>query len=386
MNLTTEQPDLKRALTLLKPAVAAKSTLPALSHVQLQAEDGQLRLAATDLSIALMVWIKADVNEPCGMCMPFGLLADLTGALPDRPIQWWHTEETQTMRLLCTLQHEANIKGIAFGEFPTLPAIDAAPLLTIASDELSRALDQVVYAAASDDTRPALAGVHIRIEPQRIVFSTSDGFRAGRSAIQLDQPIDGITEPIELLPQADALAVLVGILRGQDGKPLAIRRIGDSFVAFDVSDAAGVARFVLIARLIDGRYPELDRMIPSDFESRLVIDRAALVKAVKIASFFALASANIVRLAFEATEDGPGMVKITANAAEVGNNRSEVDSIVHGNRGRMALNVKFLAETLEVLTSNQVAIESQGEQYAAVFRPVGDEATLHILMPMTVRE
>jgi DNA polymerase-3 subunit beta len=117
-----------------------------------------------------------------------------------------------------------------------------------------------------------------------------------------------------------------------------------------------------------------------------VLETQELAKAVKLASYFANASSNIVRLTFESGgELSPGKLIISANAAEVGDNKGELDGMVHGDGGQIALNVKFLSEALAAIKTPQIAIETQTAQNPGVFKPVGADGYLHIVMPMTVR-
>jgi DNA polymerase-3 subunit beta len=387
MDGSTNQSNLKRGLAIVKNAVAGKSTVPALSHVQIKTDEGRLRLAATDLRIGMIAWLEATIESEFAVCLPFDLLNDVVGALPDKPIQYWFTEQTQSVRLLCTDEHEFMIKGIESAEFPTLPLITEAPLVVLPSDQLARALDAVTYATGSDDTRPILAAVHIRIERDRVIFSATDGFRAGRAVVNLPEPIDGWEKPIELCPQGNPLADLATILRGQQAVPVALRALPDGgFVSFEASGVAGVDRLILLTRLIEGQYPELDRMIPSSYVARVVVDRAALLNRVKLAGFFANAAGRIIRLSYADRGAELGQITITANAAEVGDQKGVVEAIVHGPAGRSAVNVQFIQESLTAIEADRVAIELQGEQFAVVFRPVGDEDTKHILMPMTVKD
>lgn len=387
-NVWTTQASLKKALETIKPAVAAKSTLPVLSHVEVTAEGNELRLAATNLSIGLIVWITARVDLPCAICLPAELLANVVGGLPDQPLSLTYTEPNQTMHLECTLDHAITIKGMSIAEFPTLPEFASQPIVVFKSDQLARALDSVTYASATDDTRPVLSAVHMKIERERVLFSCSDGFRATRAIIHLAEPLDRPDLPLELCPQADSLADLAAILRDSDPVDVQMRQDASSgFITFEAEGVAGVARVRLLARLIEGRFPEIDRMIPVEFAARMVMARGELSKAVKLASFFAKAAANIIRIAYEEGVGGmPGRLTITTNAAEVGDHKSLVAAIVNGEQGRMALNVVLLQEMLTAITTDRVAIETQGAQYAAIFRPVGDEDTKHVIMPMTVRD
>jgi DNA polymerase-3 subunit beta len=142
----------------------------------------------------------------------------------------------------------------------------------------------------------------------------------------------------------------------------------------------------LVSRLIDGKFPDFERIIPGSYETRMVLETQDLVKAVKLASFFAAASQNIVKFVVDSGGDvAPGKLTISANAAEVGDNTGELDGIVSGEGSQIALNVKFLSEALNAMKSTQVALEMQNPQSPGVFRPVGQDDYIHIIMPMAIR-
>lgn len=142
----------------------------------------------------------------------------------------------------------------------------------------------------------------------------------------------------------------------------------------------------VVSRLIEGRFPDFERIIPQQYLTRMVLDNSELAKAVKLASFFAGSSQNVVKLKIEpASELAPGRVVISANAAELGDNTSELDGSVTGEGGVIALNVRFLADAIAAVHSNQIAFEMQSAQSPAVFKPVGQDGYIHIVMPMSMR-
>jgi DNA polymerase III subunit beta len=146
------------------------------------------------------------------------------------------------------------------------------------------------------------------------------------------------------------------------------------------------AHTALVARLIDGRFPDVERVIPRQHRTRAVLDTAELAKAVKLASYFAAASQNVVKLSLEPGGDlGPGRLVISANAVEVGNNTGAIDGTIHGDGGQIALNVAFMAELLSAVKTPQIAFETQTHLSPGVFRPLGIEGYTHVIMPMSLQ-
>src|SRR5262245_10321428 len=377
MKLSCLQENLKRGLAVVGHAVAGKSTLPVLSNILLATDEGRLKLAATNLEVGITAWIGAKIEEEGAVTVPAKLLSDVVGGLPNDKINLALDARTQTMNLKCA-RFEANIKGIEADEFPVIPTIaDRQPTASFPPDLLRETVDQVAFAAATDDTRPVLAGVLMRLKGKTATFAAADGFRLAVRTIELPEPV---VEPLDVIVPARALLELARIVGDVEGG-----------VEVTVTPSGGQILFHtesmdLVSRLIDGKFPDFERIIPGQYATRTVLDTQEFAKAVKLASYFSTASANIVKLTMESGGDlGPGKLVISSNAAEVGNNQGALDGMIHGEGGQLALNVKFLAEALNAIKTPQIALETQTPQNPGVFKPVGADGYIHIVMPMTVR-
>lgn len=377
MKLSCLQENLKRGLAIVGHAVAGKSTLPVLSNILLATDDGRLKLAATNLEVGITCWIGAKIEDEGAVTVPAKLLTDFVGGLPNDKIALALDARTQTLNLACA-RFEANVKGIEADEFPVIPTItEREPTVSFPPDLLRETVDQVAFAAATDDTRPVLAGVLIRLRGKSATFAAADGFRLAVRTIELPEPV---AEPQDVIVPARALLELARIIGDVEGNVEVTVTPGGGQVLFHSESMD------LVSRLIDGKFPDFERIIPASFATRTVLDTQELFKAVKLASYFASASANIVKLTMDAGGDlGPGKLTISANAAEVGDNKGALDGMVHGEGGQIALNVKFLSDALNAIKTPQIAIETQTAQNPGVFKPVGAEGYIHIVMPMTVR-
>ncbi len=377
MKLTVLQENLKRGLATVSHAVAGKSTLPVLANVLLATDGGRLKLAATNLEVGITHWIGAQVIEEGAITIPAKLLTDVIGGLPNDKVTMTLDARTQTVKVECG-RFVSNIKGIEADEFPTIPTIsDRDPAVRMPPDLLREAIDQVAFAAATDDSRPVLAGVLVRLRDHRVILAAADGFRLATRNVQLTEPL---AQSAEFIVPARALIELSRILGETDGN-----------VSITVTPGGGQALFhtentELVSRLIDGKFPDFERIIPQQYTTRTILDTAELAKAVKLASYFATASQNVVKLALESGgQIEPGKLVISANAAEVGDNTGEIDALVNGENGQIALNVKYLGDALSVIKTAQVALETQSSQSPGVFKPVGQEGYVHIIMPMSIR-
>jgi DNA polymerase-3 subunit beta len=387
MKITCIQENLKRGLAIVSRAVAAKSPLPVLANILLSAENGQLRLAATDLEIGITCWIGARVEEEGQVTIPARLLSDVVGNLPNDSISLTLDAESQTLKVECK-RFTSNIKGIAADDYPPVPTgTDQEPTFKIPADMLRQCIGQVAFAASSDESRPVLTGVLIRLGKespsgdQIVDFVAADGYRLAIRTVTIEERVHLPNQEMqEIIVPARAMHELA-------------RTVGDSEEDVQVFLTTSGSQIIfqnettnLVSRLIDGKFPDFERIIPKEYTTRMLVDNQQFIKAVKLASFFATSNQNFLKLTMELGEGStPGKVVLNANAAELGDNKSEIDALVGGEGGAIAMNVKFLTEALTAINTSQVAVEIQTSQNPGVFRPVGNVDYTHVIMPMTMR-
>lgn len=371
MKIEVLQSHLKRKLATVKPAVAGKSSLPVLSNILFRAEVHGLTVQATNLDVGITTFTGAKTHETGAVTAPAQLLSDVVNSLPDAPITFELDERTQELRYHCGRSHGA-IKGIESDEWPIVPEVKGTPLVSFENAATLRtALDQVAFAAAQDDTRPVLAGMLWRVTHDGVCLAAADGFRLAVKNIRQETGIMPTEKREEIIP-AKSLQQVARVLSDDTSVDVVLT---DSQALFRCGDTE------IVTRLVAGKFPDFERIIPAQHLTRTVVDTAAFSKDVKLASYFATASANIVKCEF----DTQGAYTISANASEIGDNKSSGEAIVHGEGGQIALNVAFLQDAIAACKSAQIAIETQDATRPAVIRPVGDDTYLMTIMPMTVR-
>jgi DNA polymerase-3 subunit beta len=373
MKVSCLQENLSKGLGIVGRAVSPRSTLPVLGNVLLATDGGRLRLSATNLEVGIKCWIGAKVEEEGAITVPARTLIDLVGAFPPERVDMELVSRTQTLNLRAG-RSEANVKGIDADEFPLIPEPEGAIDIPLEPDALRKAIDQVAFAAATDESRPILTGVLARFDGSDLTLAAADGFRLSVRTLALPKPPP---DPFSIIIPARALAELSRISSEQQDPVMVTVTPTRNQVIFVLTDV------VLVSQLIDGNFPDYNQIIPKGRETHTVVDTAALLKACKTASIFARDAAHISRLHIKpGSELAPGHVVVSATSAETGDDVSELDASIEGKEIEIAFNVKYLIEALSVAGTPQVALDTTTSSSPGVLKPLGDSDFTHVIMPM----
>ncbi len=376
MKISCLQEHLTKGLGIVGRAVAVRSTLPITANVLLASDEGRLKLAATNLEIALSCWIGAQVEEEGAITVPARLLADFVNSLPSEQIEMALAPRSRQLKLDCA-RNQATIGGMDADDFPPIPTVEDGGSLELDPEALHTAISQVIIAAATDDSRPVLTGVDMVMEGDQLTLAAADGFRLSVRHLQLAKPV---SERVEVIVPARALGELNRLLP-EETEPVQMNLNGTrTQVLFKLKNVE------LVAQLIQGTFPNYSQLIPDSFASRAVVDVAEFLREARIASIFARDGSGIIRLQFTPGEElAPGKLVVSARAEEIGDNMGEIDAAVEGEAAKIAFNSKYLQDFLQVLDGGRVALETNGPSKQGVLRPVGDESYLHVVMPMFVQ-
>lgn len=377
MRLSCQQEDLQRALAHVSRAVSRKSTLPVLANVLLAAEDGRLKLAATNLEIAITAWLDAEIEQPGTITVRSDLLTEFVSSLPNELITLDLDSKSMSVTVACA-SSKAHIKGIPAEDFPSLPGIDDATLAArIDPETLREMVGQVAFAAATDDSRPVLAGVLAEFQNGALTLAAADGFRLSVRRADLSE---AASDDLSVVIPARALQELARITADQEEPvTLAVTPNRSQLLA-----RAGSIEF--LSRLIDGHFPDVRHIIPQQYGTRLVVGRDAFLSAARRAKLFAQANNDIVRIQMMPgdSELDPGLATVSAQAAETGDNEDRIEARVEGPQAHIAFNGRYLTEVLSVMKGAEVALEMTSANAAGVFKPVGSDDFTHVIMPMVV--
>jgi len=376
MKLTCLQENLNRGLGIVGRAVATKTTLPITNNVLLATDEGRLKLVATNLEMAISCWIGAKIEDEGAITVPARLLTEFVSSLPSDTISVNLSPQTKTLGLKCA-RFEARISGVDAKEFPPIPSVDEGITTSVEVEALRQAINQVVFAAATEESRPVLTGVSTQFEAKTLTLAAADGFRLAVFKLPIAEAIKPKTEVI--IP-ARTLSELNRLITEEEEAVSITLNPNKSQVLFRLKNTE------LVSQLVQGTFPNYAQLIPQSYNTRMIVSVADFLRATKTASIFARDGSGIVRLVITpGGESSPGKMAVSARSEEIGDDVGEIDATVEGADAKIAFNGKYLTDVLNVLRESQVALETTSPSSPGLLRPVGTDNYTHVVMPMFVQ-
>lgn len=373
MKVICLQENLARGLQIAGRGVSTRTTLPILGNVLLKTDGGRLKLTATNLEVGINCWVAAKVEDDGSITVPAKLFTDFVNSLPPATIELSLNVRTKSIHIKSGA-YEANLKGLDAEEFPIIPGIPERPLTRVAQSVLKRMIHEVAFVAATDDSRPVLTGVLTTLEGDEVVMAAADPYRL---SVRRGPLLERVPEKVEIIIPAKSLFEVERILSETDDPVDLYVTPNRSQVIFHVQDAD------LVSRIIEGQFPNYRQVIPQSSQTTVLVQRDELLKATRLASYFARDAANIVRFQIDPSSDTP--LVVSATAAEVGDNTGRIEATVTGQSTTIAFNSRFVQDALASLSAPEIKLELGGPLAPGVVRVVGDEdAYLHVVMPLRI--
>ncbi|PKB65592.1 MAG: DNA polymerase III subunit beta [SAR202 cluster bacterium Io17-Chloro-G3] len=377
MKLSCLQENLSKALGIVGHAVATRSTLPITQNILMSTDQGRLKLSATNLEIAMTTWVGAKISDEGAVTVPARLLADFVTSLPQGQVEIAMIPKPRGIQVTCG-RFEGRIMGTDPEEFPPIPSVQEGVGVTVPSQQLRQAINRVVFAAATEDSRPVLTGVKVELEGNKMTLAAADGFRLAVHGASLGSPV---SEDTDFIIPARTLTELNRLLGDQT-----------EAVEFTVTPQRSQALFrlqnvELVTQLVQGAFPNYRQLIPQSYGTRTIVSLKEFLQASHAASIFARDGGGIVRVqVIPGTGGGSGKLVVSARAEEVGDNQGEIDAVVEGPETKIAFSSKYLSDVLSILDEKgEVALETTTSSSPGVFRSVVDDGYVHVIMPMFVQ-
>lgn len=369
MKFVILQENFSKALNIVSRFSGGKVQLPVLSNIRIVVNKAKVILSATNLEMSAVVPVAAKVEEEGDITVPARVITELVSSLDKNQIEVSSKEE----RIKITTQNTKNVLlGMNSSDFPLIPQKIGDSPISIDYEKFKNGLSKVLYSVSTDDTRPVLTGVLFIIRKNEIVLVSTDGFRLSQYKMPLDNA--SFDEEIKIIIPKSILFELMKITNQKE--------IRFSFNKSENQIVFETDGLILTSRVIQGEFPDFERIIPKESKYIFSVDREDLLKNIKMASIFAKDSGNITKIKLDKDD-----MEISSESTQSGNHSARIE-VKYKEKGAddllIAYNYKFLEDFLMVCNCEDININFSDSNSPGLFLDPSEENYLHIIMPVRV--
>ncbi|KKS96217.1 MAG: polymerase III subunit beta protein [Microgenomates group bacterium GW2011_GWC1_43_13] len=369
MKLQILQENLEKAVNTTSRFASSRAQLPVLGNILISTRKSKIHVSSTNLEISASVQVGAKIEEEGEISVPAKIISELVANLPKETVDM--VSEKEQLKVSVS-GFSSTILGMNSSDFPKIPnSVDKEKSIGFQQNELVKALGQVLFATSTDETRPILTGVLFLFGKNSISLVATDGFRLSRKTLSFKMAKKvsnsvvipkGVLGEISRTPSEEA-EIYFGV---QEKEKQVIFGIGDT---------------VLTSRLLEGEYPDFEKIIPKASSIKVFLDKEEFTRAVKLASIFARESANIVRI--KVLKDS---INVSAESSAAGSQETKVDARVESTEKNfeIAFNYRFVEEFLHSASGEEIKVEFTSITAPGVFTDTSDSSYLHLVMPVKV--
>lgn len=368
MKISVERAALIPALSVVGGVVERRQTLPILGNLLIDAEGDQIRLKGTDLEIEISSVVNAKIHEPGSTTLPARKLIDIVRSLPDQGVVELRTEGDRAS-LVCERSRFV-LSTLSATDFPAMESPAAEICLTLDRDVLRRLLEKTSFAMAHQDVRYYLNGVLLEFGPQRMTAVATDGHRLSK--------VNGQVYKVETTPDFESRQVIIPAKTVTELKRLLSTASED--VRLGVSERTlrvDLANTVVVSKLVEGQYPDYNRVIPAGLERRATIDREGLRAALQRTAILSNEKYKGVRVTFD-----EGRLLLETNNPEKELAEDELEIEYSGEKVSVGFNVAYVLDVLSAVDAPLVDVEFGNAESSAVWHGKGSADEVFVIMPM----
>lgn len=364
MKVTLITKDFAKKTNVVSRFASLRAQLPILSNIKLKAEGNKLLMTATNLEMSIATYLGAKVDDEGEISIPAKTFSELINTLRSEHLEL--ESEGESLKI-STPETNTKINGINTADFPDVPEKNLPDTIKLNSSDIKRSLSQVLFSTSPDDTRPALAGVLV-IFDKGISFVASDGFRLSQKTVDVQS---SLTQRI-IIPKATAqeFSKLIADFEGE---------IIFSYSQENSQILLEIDSYLISSRVIDGEYPNFEKIIPTSHRIEVSVDKHSLLNAIKTVAIFAREVSNIIDLKIENNE-----IILSSQSPKSGVQESRVPVKVSGGELTISYNYKYIEDFLNSIQNDDVLIELNDGSSAGVFRDSQDKNYLHLIMPVKI--
>lgn len=374
MKLEGMRSELLTGFQRIQGIVERRNTMPILSNVLIEAKEGQVTLFATDLEIGIRGTYAASVSEPGGVTVSARKLYEILRELPEGPVTMT-SEDNHNVRIEAG-KSEFKVLGLPSQEFPVLPSVEGEPLMPIRREILLELIRKTVFAAGDNDARYILNGIRVTLfmkdKKRALRLVGTDGHRLAviEREIEEGRGDELPQEQTAIVPKKAAMEIKK-LLEENEGDP----EIG-------ISKNQLIFRrgnLLLLARLMEGSYPNYQQVVPKTNEQRALVKVAELEGALRRVSILSREKTNAIKMVLE-----QGSLQLSSSNPDMGEAKETVAVDFRQEGLTTGFNARYLLDILAAMDREEVALEFKDALSPCLIRPPGDQDYLCVLMPMRV--
>ena len=368
MKLFCSQRDLDTALNIVNKAISPNNTLPVLNNILLKAEGKKLHFSSTNLEIAISCSIDADVRTEGSITVPAKLITGYVALLTDQKVELSVGGDV-SLSVESSSSH-TKVKCISADEFPLIPKIEKEQELTLNVEDFYGAINEVVFAASLNTSRPVLSGVYFAAGPNGLKMVATDSYRLAERTLEVAKKPEA---EVSCIVPAKTMMELGKIL-GKSGDKEVKVVISKNQIKFSAGDVE------LISRLIEGKFPDYEKIIPKENKTEVEVSVEDLSLVLKRVSLFARENNNSVKLA--ATNDGK--MTVSSEETKVGEEKAELLIKMEGDNNKISLNAQYLLDVLTYINDDKIVMVMNDKVSPALIKSVKRDNYSYIIMPLKV--
>lgn len=368
MKFDIHQNDLLEALQTISAVVPTRSTTPILENILFDLKEDHLEMTGTDLEVSITTEVVPhQIDETGAIALPAKVITEMIRSLPNIPV---HFESDENNRIkITTDQGFYQVAGLSKENFPEMPKFSDDRVIEIQNDKLGRMFGKTIFAVSSEELRPALMGVFMQIMSDELRMVATDGHRLSKI---VDKGFSYEDSPIRMIIPPKAVQIALKNMDEEGSTKLYIDENGLSF---------HFNKTVLYTRLVEGEYPDYERVIPRENDKKLVVDKSLLVATVKRVSLFSSALTHQIRFSLST-----GKLAVCSEDVDIGGEAREELNVDYDDEAmEIGFNAQYTMDIIRHVDSDEVLFSLKSPVHAILVSPVQqqeEEAFLMLLMPI----
>ncbi len=371
MKFSILQENLKKALLAVNNITSKQVNLPILNGVLIKAQKQGIKILATNLEIGIVYGVRGKVEEEGEVVVEAKTLVNLISLLPNQKINF---EKKEKKLIIKTDNYLTKINYQVSEEFPIIPEIKNNNEYRIGCDDFYQALNQVLFAVSSDDTKVELSGVLVKFNKKELIFVGTDGFRLAEKKILLQVKQDSHDLNV-IIPARTGQEVLrvISLFNNEDesNNSEIVVQVNDNQIQFLIGQVR------IISRLIEGKFPNYKQIIPASYKTKCRVDKKELIQAIKASALFSKEKIDDINLKISknnliissSSQTGESVVKVKVSSLE-------------GEENQLSLNYRYFLDGLNNIPTSQVIIELIDNNTPCVLKPENKKDYVYLIMPL----